>query len=52
MEERVGAGGWSLEPPEVPTTSDDKTEEAMAHAIVVVAMALIAVVVVRIPRGS
>lgn len=25
------AGGRSLEPPEVPTTSDDKTEEATAR---------------------
>lgn len=25
------AGGWSLEPPEVPTTLDDKTAEARAR---------------------
>lgn len=46
-------GFWSLVPPEVPATSDDKTKEAQAtarrgDAIVVVAM----VVVSRIPRGN
>lgn len=48
------AGGfWSLVPPEVPATSDDKTKEAQeatarGDAIVVVAM----VVASRIPRGN
>lgn len=45
-------GFWSLVPPEVPATSDDKTEEAQATARRRDSGRVAMVVVSRIPRGN